>query len=266
MLWKDAKVVEELIVMRDDMRIYGKIQYPVGEGPFPVAVFSHGFGAARVYDSEMGSDFVQRGIAFVAFDFCGGGLASQSDGSMLDMSVLTEAADLEAVMDAVCALDKVDSQKLFLVGSSQGGYVSAYVAAKRPADVRALVLNFPAFCIGDDARERIEGSPGDGIPEQATFGGLPIGKRYLQDAMTVDIYDVIDGYTGDVLIIHGSDDEIVPPAYSVRAAQVYGTKAELVVLGGMRHGFRNSLPQHYHRAIDLAVSFCVEKGRLLFEA
>ncbi|MBQ9043381.1 MAG: alpha/beta fold hydrolase [Eggerthellaceae bacterium] len=248
-------MVEELIVMRDDMRIYGKIQYPEGEGPFPVAVFSHGFGAARVYDSEMGSDFVQRGIAFVAFDFCGSGLASQSDGSMLDMSVLTEAADLEAVTDAVLALDKIDSQQLFLVGSSQGGYVSAYVAAKRPADVRALVLNFPAFCIGDDARERIEESLGDGIPEQAAFGGLPIGKRYLQDAMAVDIYDVIDEYDGDVLIIHGSDDEIVPPAYSVRAAQVYGTKAELVVLGGMRHGFRNSLPQHYHRAIDLAVEF-----------
>ena len=50
------------------------------------------------------------------------------------------------------------------------------------------------------------------------------------------------------------------------AAQVYGTKAELVVLGGMRHGFRNSLPQHYHRAIDLAVSFCVGKGRLLSDA
>ena len=101
------------------------------------------------------------------------------------------------------------------------------------------------------------------IPEQATFGGLPIGKRYLQDAMAVDIYDVIDGYDGDVLIIHGSDDEIVPRAYSERAAQVYGTKAELVVLGGMRHGFRNSLPQHYHRLIDLAVSFCVEKGQSL---
>ena len=248
-----GKVVQELNVIRDGMRIYGKVQFPEGAGPFPVAVFSHGFGAARVYDSGMPHDFVERGIAFAAFDFCGGGPASQSDGAMLDMSVLTEAADLDAVIDVVCALDDIDGQRLFLVGSSQGGYVSAYVAAHRPADVRALVLNFPAFCIGDDARThlRADGS----IPDEATFGGLPIGKRYLQDAIDTDIFDVIGGYEGDVLIVHGSDDEVVPPEYSVRAARIYGARSELVILGGMRHGFRNSLPEHYHRAINLATDF-----------
>ena len=247
---------QELIVMRDGMRIYGKIQFPEGEGPFPVAVFSHGFGAARVYDAEMGRDFVERGVAFAAFDFCGGGPASQSDGAMLDMSVLTEVADLEAVMDAVRSLDKVDARLLFLVGSSQGGCVSAYVAAKRPKDVRALVLNFPAFCIGDHARNLVKRESADGtVPEQATVGGLTIGRRYMEDAMSVDIFAEIAGYDGDVLIVHGSDDEVVPVSYSVRATQIYGTKAELVVLGGMRHGFRNSLPEHYHRAIELALAF-----------
>lgn len=246
-------MVHELNVMREGMRIYGKIQFPEGEGPFPVAVFSHGFGAARVYDSNMPQDFLERGVAFAAFDFCGGGPASQSDGEMLGMSVLTEAADLDAVIDAVRELDEVDARQLFLVGSSQGGYVSALVAARRPKDVRALVLNFPAFCIGDDARKRLaaDGS----IPDEATFGGLPIGKRYLQDAIDTDIFDVIGGYEGDVLIVHGSDDEVVPPEYSVRAARIYGARSELVILGGMRHGFRNSLPEHYHRAINLATDF-----------
>ena len=246
-------MIRELDIVRDGMRIYGKVHVPEGEGPFPVAVFSPGFGAARVYDSNMPQDFIARGIAFAAFDFCGGGPASQSDGGMLDMSVLTEAADLDAVIDAVCKFDDIDGQRLFLVGSSQGGYVSAFVAARRPEDIRALVLNFPAFCIGDDARKHLA-SDGS-IPEEATFGGLPIGKRYLQDAIDTDIFSTIGGYGGDVLIVHGSDDEIVPPEYSVRAARVYGSKSELVILGGMRHGFRNSLPAHYHRAIDLATDF-----------
>ena len=247
--------------MRDGMRIYGKIQYPEGKGPFPVAVFSHGFGASRVYDSAMPCDFADRGIAFASFDFCGGGPASQSDGTMLDMSVLTEAADLEAVIDAVRELGAVDSQRLFLVGSSQGGYVSAYVAARRSADVRGLVLNFPAFCIGNDAEKTVASSPNGAIPDQATFGGLPIGRRYLQDAVDTDIFGTIGGYGGDVLIIHGSDDEIVPPEYSVRAARIYGSRSELVVLGGMRHGFRNSLPEHYYRAIELAVGFIAARSR-----
>lgn len=254
-------MVEELNVTRADMRIYGTVQFPEGEGPFPTVVFSHGFGAARVYEGPMGCDFVERGIAFAAFDFCGGGPASQSDGSMLDMSVLTEAADLESVMDAVMSLEKVDSSRLFLVGSSQGGYVSAYVAAKRPADVRALILNFPAFCIGEDAGKLVEReSIGGAVPERAEIGGLTIGKRYLQDALATDIYAEISGYSGDVLIIHGSDDEIVPTECSLRAARIYGPSAELVVLDGMGHGFRNLLPQHYRRAIGLALDFIADRA------
>lgn len=253
-------MVEELQVMRDGLRVYGKIQYPDGEGPFPVVVFSHGFAASRVYDGEMGCDFTGRGIAFAAFDFCGGGLESQSDGTRLDMSVLTEAADLEAVMDVVKSLDNVDASRLFLVGSSQGGYVSAYVAARRPADVRALVLNFPAFCIGDDARELAEQVSVNGeIPEKVAIGDTFVGRRYVQDAIEVDIFDAIRGYEGDVLIVHGSDDDVAPAEYSLRATRVYGPAAEMVVLGGMPHGFRNASPQHCRRAIDLALDFIVRR-------
>ena len=251
-------MIDELNVKRGAMRIYGKLFLPEGEGPFPVVVFSHGLGSSHIYDGDLWSVFTERGIAFVAFDFCGG-LASQSDGTMLDMSVLTEAADLEAVIDAVGCLDEIDPGCLFLVGNSQGGYVSAYVAAKRPADVRALVLNFPAFCIGDDATKLVERASDDpALIEEASYGDLPIGKRYLQDAMEVDIFDVIGKYDGDVLIVHGSDDEIVPPEYSLRAARVYGASAELVVLGGMRHGFRNSLPEHFRRATSLAIDFIID--------
>lgn len=176
--------MEELGIVRDGLRIYGKIAYPEGKGPFPLVVFSHGFGASRVYDSNMPADFTARGIAFAAFDFCGGGPGSQSDGERLDMSVLTEAADLEAVLDCVCTLDKVDTARTFLVGSSQGGYVSSYVAAGRPGDIRALVLFFPAFCIGDNVAHRLEEegyAEGDDLPERSEFGDLPIGRRYIQD-------------------------------------------------------------------------------------
>ena len=250
--------MEEFGVMRDGLRVYGKIAYPEGEGPFPLVVFSHGFAASRVYDGGMPADFTAHGIAFAAFDFCGGGLESQSDGERCDMSVLTEAADLEAVLDYVLTLDKVDSERVFLVGSSQGGYVSSYVAASRPADVRALVLFFPAFCIGDDVSRRLEEagySEGDELPEQSEFGGLPIGRRYIQDALDVDIFGRIGDYDGDVLIVHGALDEIVPPAYSERALQVYGDRARLVMIDGMTHGFRFSPPECYHQAISLACDF-----------
>ena len=66
--------------------------------------------------------------------------------------------------------------------------------------------------------------------------GVTIGHRYGEDAVSFDIYDVIGAYQGDVLILHGDRDAIVPLSYSQRAAEVYA-HAELVVMEGQNHGF-----------------------------
>ena len=45
------------------------------------------------------------------------------------MSVLTEVNDLETVIDYVSTMPYVNKDKIFLMGWSQGGFVSALVAA-----------------------------------------------------------------------------------------------------------------------------------------
>ena len=42
------------------LRVFGKIGYPKGERPFPLVVFSHGFGASRVHDGNMPADFIEQ--------------------------------------------------------------------------------------------------------------------------------------------------------------------------------------------------------------
>lgn len=249
---------QEFRIARDGETIYGKVFYPQGAGPFPLVVFSHGFGASRVYESGMEHFFLQAGFAFAAFDFCGGGPLSQSSGKMTDMSVLTEAADLHAVIDYVKELPQVNAEHLYLMGSSQGGYVASYVAAKRACEVRALVLNFPAFVIEDDAHKRLSACGGN-VPETLQIGPHTVGKRYIQDALTVDIYRCIQGYDCDVLILHGADDPIVPVSYSERAVAAFGgphiNKARLEVLPGMGHGFRSATPEIYQHAMELTTDF-----------
>ncbi len=61
-------------------------------------------------------------------------------------------------------------------------------------------------------------------------------NRYGEDAVSFDIYDVIGNYKGDVLILHGDRDGIVPLRYSERAVDVY-ENAELVVMASQNHGF-----------------------------
>ena len=61
-------------------------------------------------------------------------------------------------------------------------------------------------------------------------------NRYGEDAVSFDIYDLIGQYKGDVLILHGDRDGIVPLRYSERVVDVY-ENAELIVMEGQNHGF-----------------------------
>ena len=137
-------VTEEMYFPNGDKQIYAVMYKPAEEKEsYPTVIISHGFAGNYEDNTGRAEFFAKNGYAAVVFDFYGGGRASKSGGAMTDMSVLTEATDLEAVMDGVRSLDYVDSSNLFLLGCSQGGFVSSYVAAQRSDDVAALVLLFP---------------------------------------------------------------------------------------------------------------------------
>ncbi len=219
-----------------EKKIYAKMYLPAEEkDKYPAVVISHGFAGSSEDNVSRAELFASNGYVAVVFDFCGGGRASKSDGEMTEMSVLTEAEDLNAVIDGMLALDYVDASNFFLLGASQGGFVSSYVAAHRPDDIKALALLFPAYSLQDDCWER-HGSI-ENIPETESLMNNTLGAIYSQDAMSFDIYDVIGGYKGDVLICHGDKDELVDLSYSERAVEVY-ENAELKVIKGAGHGFQ----------------------------
>lgn len=230
--YAEDETMSELYIPASLGQLYGELRLPGGEGPVPLVILSHGFGGNHAGNADYADYFVSQGFATFNLDFCGGGFGSKSDGTMLEMSVLTEAKDLNAVVDHSLADDRFD--RVFLWGASQGGFVSSYVAAGRPQDIAALVAEFPAYVLQDDAKGRM--APDGSFPETETVMGVRIGHVYGEDATSFDIYDVIGGYTGDVLLLHGDADAIVPLRYSERAAEVFPS-AELVVFPGQGHGF-----------------------------
>ena len=220
---KDGKVIRGVVYLPDSLKEGEKC---------PTVIFSHGFGGNYRCLEHHGNGYAKAGIACVFFDFCGGGLESLSDGSMKEMTVLTEADDLEAVFDQVRSLEFADPEKLYLQGESMGGFVSAYVAAKKKDLVKGLILWYPAFVIPDDSRVRYE--KGDD-----TCFDVDISPDFNRAAMNIDVFAVIPAYKGPVKIIHGDRDEIVPLEYSVRAVKVYDN-AELVVINGAGHGYEGA--------------------------
>ncbi len=118
-------------------------------------IFSHGFGGTHSVGAQYAEALAENGYVVYCFDFCGGSPSSRSDGSTLEMSIFTEQADLEAVISMMQELEYVDSNNLFLMGTSQGGAVSAITGAAHPDKIRGMVLLYPAFVLADQANEWI---------------------------------------------------------------------------------------------------------------
>lgn len=224
----------DLWVTHDDRRIYGVLYEPKGlRAPAPAVVCSHFFGGTHRNSSEWAQLMADAGYVAYAFDFCGGSERSRSTGRTTECSVLTEAADLSAVLDAVAGLDCVDEKGVFLLGQSQGGAVSAMVAAERPNDVAGLVLLYPAFVI-HDAMLREFGSV-DNVPDTFEMWQR-LGRVYAVDAIGYDFYEHIGVYQGPVLLFHGDRDDLVPLRYAERAASTY-SNCDFEVVHGAGHGF-----------------------------
>lgn len=176
----------------------------------------------------------EQGYVVYCFDFCGGSSGCRSDGSTLEMSVFTEQADLEAVIAMMQGLEYVDSENLFLMGTSQGGAVSAITGAAHKEEIRGMVLLYPAFLLAERANELFQSV--EEIPDTYFFLWMEVGRVYFEPLIGYDIYEEIAAYDRDVLMIHGDADSIVPLTYSERALEVYPS-SELKVISGGGHGF-----------------------------
>ena len=234
-VFAEEKNMEEIIIQGPNGDIYGVLQVPETETPVPLVILSHGFGGNHSFSMPTAEHFVKNGFAAYSYDFCGGGFNSRSSGTMMDMSVLTEAADLNAVIDRFKGDGRFSC--ILLWGASQGGFVSAYVSATRPEDITAAVLEFPAIVLQDDseARRREDGT----FPEVSNLMGVKVSRKYDEDATSFDLYDLLPGYPGPVLILHGDKDPIVPLRYSEKAKEVF-PDAQLIVYPGQGHGFNGA--------------------------
>ena len=246
-----------------DLNIYGKFYYPEGfdaSQKYPVVIMSHGLGsrAEMVERAEWPKAVTEKGFIAYAFDFCGGGMNSLSDGDFMEMSVLTEASDLNAVIDFVKSQVYADPDNLFLLGQSQGGFVSAITAASRPEEVKAMVLVYPALCLVDDLHEFVPDlAEVTGDTVETAMGTL--GAVYARDAYDIDVMNEIAKYTGDVMIIHGMNDKTVPYSYSLEAITTAYSAAssELVLITGKKsaHGFEMVYNEGREYALDAGTDF-----------
>ena len=230
---------------REGLTIGGTEYRPEGDH-LPIAIVSHGFMANQKSVRHYAKLLASMGYASYCFDFNGGSaVKSKSSGKTVDMSVLTEVKDLEAVISYAKERSYTNSEQIVLMGCSQGGFVSALEAAKGQENIQKLILFYPALCIPDDARAgsmMFARFDPKNPPEVINCGPMKLGKCYPLAVMDMNPFEEIKKYQGNVLIVHGTADKIVNVDYAKRAKEAYleensNREVRLELIENGAHGF-----------------------------
>ena len=226
---------EELWVQNGERNIYGVLNHQKETGKKqPLAIIVHGFNGSHDWGRNYFDTFSSMGYMCYTFDFPCGSANNRSDSNTMNMSIIDEKHDLEAIVNYFKKRPDVDASRIVLVGESQGGLVAALTAAEMPEDISQLVLVFPAIALGDNHDTR----PIENMPDTTRIWDVPLGKRYFMELRDINSFDVIGRYEKPVLIIQGDNDNVVPLFSTQRAARRY-KDVRMHIIHGAGHGFND---------------------------
>ncbi|MGC9322858.1 MAG: alpha/beta hydrolase family protein [Kosmotogaceae bacterium] len=199
--------LESFTIGEEGKRIFGICEYPSSAKSFPTVLMFHGFTGEHIVSTfkfpRLSRRLVEKGIATVRFDFRGSG---DSEGEFYEMSPLTELRDAEEVYSFV-QRQKWCSGKIGVTGYSLGGMVASLFAGRHP-EISSLLLWSPVI-MNQEFFNHEDYSFKDGA-EYKDVLGLKLGSIFFEDGRSVDASEELRNYEGDLLIVHGSDDESVP--------------------------------------------------------
>ena len=175
-------------------------------------VVCHCFTCSKDYKSLawLARALAQFGFTVLRFDFAGLG---DSSGDFRDTNLSTDIEDLIAATDW---LERVQGERLLgLVGHSMGGAAAILAAARRPDPVPVAVLGTSGV-VGGRIRRLLH--PGDFENLERTGETtvtihrrrFPLTVEFLQDLERHDLLRVVAGWRCPLLVVHGTDDAIVP--------------------------------------------------------
>ncbi len=243
---------KEFFCYRAGLRIRGVQYLPEGfdsRNTYPAVIVSHGFTGNYRSCEQFGASLAGAGWVTFCFSFCGGSAEAdaeelKSDGSTVEATLFTQVEDLHTVMVCARQLEYVDEKRIVLLGISQGGFVSGMAAARYGDEVSKLIMIHPALCIPDHARRgRLGGAVYDpeNVPEVIDCGRILLGRVFHDTVVEMDPFLELVGYKGPVLILQGTEDDVVDYSYALRARHEYAEgQCTLQLIRAMYHGLNES--------------------------
>lgn len=206
--------------------------------PYPVAILAHGYNSRRGQLNYIASTLSQLGIAVLSFDLRGYG---QTGGDKND--ILFALRDLNTVLDYVIHKKEFDSTRIIVVGLSFGAIVAMYEGYLDPKVAHVIGLATTA-----DYHHMITANIRRFSKKwfwkfTQRISGLEVNPTGLQNRLISPVlvanhrktyFDVPIPWEVDnnhrILLIHCSDDYVVPPDNLTQNISAFGLNPENVLL------------------------------------
>ena len=212
------------------------------ETPCPAVAFFHGFTGTKVEPHRIfvktARELAAIGFYVLRFDFRGSG---DSEGNFSEMTIGGEISDAIKSIDVLTAMPGVDPERIGILGLSMGGCVAAFVSGQ-DARVKSTVMWAPLSDDPPDRKneilERVKNTP---TPEEIALANPNIvGKAFYEELPKISPSATIQAFTGALLVIHGSGDDVVPVSHGKRYHELMSERdapTELEIIDKADHTF-----------------------------
>ncbi|MEN4760070.1 alpha/beta fold hydrolase [Chryseobacterium sp. C39-AII1] len=254
--------------------------YPGTNEKLPLVIFVHGYKGYKDWGAWdlMAENFAEAGFFFAKFNFSHNGTTVEDPYNFADLEAFgnnnysKELSDLGAVIDYFVADEKVDDQKIILIGHSRGGGISI-IKTYEDERINGLITlasvdtleRFPK----NEAFEKWKEAGVYYVVNGRTKQEMPHYYQFYQDfekdEHRFDVERATEMAKAHVLIIHGINDESV----SVKNAEhlhILNPNSELYLIENANHTFgakepweENEMPKDLNEVVDKCVEFINEK-------
>lgn len=244
---------EEFSVHLDGSPVRGRLDLPSAandDKPLAVVLLCPGLPGLHAENDELHATItdtlVKSGLA----------VATLGEGSSAARRAVERVDDVAALFHGLAVRDKLDLDRLGVLGHSLGG-ITAACLSKRTDQINRLCLLAPVT-----ARE-VSTRLGNGSAEELAtrMGGTEIPGGFFDGIDTLSPTDDVAAYDRPTLILHGAADRIVPPELSVAyhdAIKAAGHQVDRVMVALGDHFFSN--PMARTACLDRLRQFFVASG------
>jgi fermentation-respiration switch protein FrsA (DUF1100 family) len=243
-------MMEEIPVrfQNEKQALVGMMHLPDARPLYPCAVFLHSYTGNRIGEHRLlvkaARELTRSGMACLRFDFRGSG---ESEGDFADFTLETEISDARAAIKFLSDFKGIDPERIGLVGIGFGASVAACISADNEVNSLALwsasaFIDFLVENGGEVVKDPYAWLPPnfkEAVKKQGRvdIGGFLRGKGFFESIKTLDPMRDIARYGGPVLLIHGSEDQVMSPVNSELMYDRVRGQRRLIIIDDADHTF-----------------------------